>query len=161
MSLISKFPLTNEPKRKNRFLFRFPSQLGIQEYWLSSGSRPSLVQNVVTIPFLNTETYVLGRFNWETITIVFNDGTGPSASQAIMEWVRLGSESVTGRQGYAAGYMKPVELDILDPTGVTIEKWFLPESFLSNVQFGDLSMSDDELLQITATLVFPRAILIY
>ena len=29
-----------------------------------------------------------------------------------MEWVRLHSESVTGRQGYAAGYKKDIELEV-------------------------------------------------
>ena len=60
------------------------------------------------IPFLNTETYVIGRFNWNPISVTFRDPIGPSATQALMEWVRLHSESVTGRQGYAAGYKKDV-----------------------------------------------------
>jgi hypothetical protein len=46
--------------------------------------------------------------------VVFRDPIGPSATQAIMEWVRLHSESITGRQGYAAGYKRPVELEMLD-----------------------------------------------
>jgi hypothetical protein len=42
-----------------------------------------------------------------------------------MEWVRLCAESVTGRMGYAAGYKKNVDLEMLDPTGVVVEKWIL------------------------------------
>jgi hypothetical protein len=42
-----------------------------------------------------------------------------------MEWVRLHAESVTGRMGYAAGYKKDVDLEMLDPTGVAVEKWIL------------------------------------
>ena len=34
--LLMKMPLPYEPKRKNRFLLRFPSELGIQEWWLAS-----------------------------------------------------------------------------------------------------------------------------
>jgi hypothetical protein len=56
--------------------------------------------------FLNTSTYVAGRFNWDPITVKFRDPIGPSASQALMEWIRLCAESVTGRMGYAAGYKK-------------------------------------------------------
>jgi hypothetical protein len=41
-----------------------------------------------------------------------------------MEWVRLHSESISGRQGYAAGYKRPVELEMFDPTGVVIEKCY-------------------------------------
>ncbi len=78
-----------------------------------------------------------------------------------MEWVRLHSESITGRQGYAAGYKKDVELEMLDPTGVVIEKWVLQGTMLTNVGFGELSMDDDSIADITATLRFDRAILLF
>ena len=42
--------------------------------------------------------------------------------QALMEWFRLHAESVSGRMGYASGYKKDIELEMLDPTGVVIEK---------------------------------------
>src|ERR1035437_7106796 len=95
--LLMKMPLPYEPKKKNRWLITFPADLGIQQWWLKSASRPSITQNEVEIEFLNTSTWVIGRFTWETIEVVFRDPIGPSASQAIMEWVRLHSESITGR----------------------------------------------------------------
>ena len=124
-------------------------------------NRPSAKIASVAIPFLNTSTYVAGRFEWEEIKVTFRDPIGPSASQAIMEWVRLHSESITGRQGYAAGYKRPVELEMLDPTGVVVEKWLLDGTMLTNVGFGDLSMDDDAIADITATLRFDRAILLF
>jgi len=159
--LLMKMPLPYEPKKKNRWLITFPSDLGIQQWWLSTASRPSITQNEVEIQFLNTSTWVLGRFTWETIDVVFRDPIGPSATQAIMEWVRLHSESITGRQGYAAGYKRQVDLEMLDPTGVVIEKWTLDGTMLTNVGFGDLDMGDDSIAEVTATLRFDRAILLF
>jgi len=159
--LIVKMPTPYEPKKKNRWLIRFPSELGIQEWWLATAARPTITQNEVKIPFLNTSTWVIGRFEWETIDVTFRDPIGPSAAQAIMEWVRLHSESITGRQGYAAGYKKNVFIEMLDPTGVVIEKWQLMETMCTNVNFGDLSMDDDGIAEITATLRFDRAILLF
>lgn len=159
--LLTRIPLIAEPKRKNRWLMTFPADLGIQQYWLASASRPSIIQNEVEIHFLNTSDWVLGRFTWEPINVTFKDPIGPSASQAIMEWIRLGSESITGRAGYASGYKRPIELEMLDPTGVVVEKWLLVDTMLTNVNFGDLSMDDDGLAEITATLRFPRALLIF
>ncbi len=159
--LLMKMPLPYEPKRKNRWLIRFPSELGIQEWWLASAARPSITQNETEIPFLNTSTFVIGRFTWETIDVVFRDPIGPSAAQAIMEWVRLHSEYITGRQGYAAGYKKTVYIEMLDPTGVIVEKWKLKGTMLKNVRFGDLAMNDDSLAEITGTLRFDRAILLF
>jgi hypothetical protein len=159
--LLMKLPLQYEPKKKNRFILRFPSDLGINEWFLESAARPTINQNIVEIPFLNTSTWVLGRYTWETIEAVFRDPIGPSASQALMEWVRLHSESVTGRQGYAAGYKRDCELEMLDPTGVCVEKWILKNTMLGNVNFGSLAYSDDAIATITATLRFDYAILAY
>jgi len=159
--LIVKMPTPYEPKKKNRWLIRFPSELGIQEWWLASAARPTITQNEVEIPFLNTSTWVIGRFVWETIDVVFRDPVGPSASQAIMEWVRLHSESITGRQGYAAGYKKNVHVEMLDPSGVVIEKWQLQGTMATTVNFGDLAMDDDGIAEITCTLRFDRAILLF
>ena len=152
MSLLNKMPRVYEPKRKNRFLVRFPSDLGIQEWYVESSSRPSITQGATEIQFMNTSTYVLGRYTWDEMQINFRDPIGPSASQAIMEWVRLGSESVTGRQGYAAGYKRDIELEMLDPSGNVVEKWVIVGAFLTNVKFDDLSYSTDDIATITATL---------
>ena len=159
--LLMRMPVPYEPKKQNRFILRFPSPLGIQEWFVKTASRPKFTQEETEIQFLNTSTYVIGRFNWETMDVTFRDPIGPSAAQALMEWVRLHSESVTGRQGYAAGYKKDVELEMLDPTGVVIEKWQLQGTMLTNVNFGDLAMDDDAIADITADLRFDRAILLF
>lgn len=159
--LLIKMPLNYEPLRKNRWLMRFPADLGIQEWWLKSAKRPSIKQNDVSIDFLNTKTHVLGRYEWENIQVTFRDAIGPSTSQALMEWVRLESESATGRQGYAAGYKRDVELEMLDPTGVVVSKWILKNAFLTDVSFGDLDYSSDDVMEINATIVYDYAILAY
>ena len=120
--LLLKMPLNYEPLRKNRWLLRFPADLGIQEWWCQSAKR---------------------------------------ASQAVMEWVRLHSESVTGRQGYAAGYKRDVELEMLDPTGVVVSKWILKNTMCTAADFGDLDYSQDDLATISLTLRFDYAILCY
>ena len=159
--LLMKMPIPYEPKRQNRFILRFPSTLGINEWFVESAARPKITINPVAIPFLNTETYVAGRFTWGTINVKFRDPIGPSASQALMEWVRLCAESVTGRMGSAAGYKKNVDLEMLDPTGVVVEKWILEGTFLSDVNFDSLAYSTDALATISAVLRMDRCILVY
>ena len=159
--LLMKMPIPYEPKRQNRFILRFPSSLGINEWFVESTARPHITITSVPIPFLNTSTYVAGRFEWQTLNVVFRDPIGPSASQALMEWVRLHAESVTGRMGYAAGYKKDIDLEMLDPTGVVVEKWILYGTFLTGVNFGSLAYNTDALADITASLRPDRCVLVY
>ena len=159
--LLMKMPVPYEPKRQNRFIVRFPSTLGINEWYVTSAARPTITITDTEVPFLNTSTYVAGRFTWGTIDVNFKDPIGPSASQALMEWVRLHAESVTGRMGYAAGYKKDVDLEMLDPTGVAVEKWILQGCFLTNVDFDSLGYSEDGLITVNATLRPDRCILVY
>ena len=159
--LLMKMPVPYEPKRQNRFIMRFDSSLGINEWFVETAARPSITIGATEIPFLNTSTYVAGRFKWNPINVKFRDPIGPSASQALMEWVRLCAESVTGRMGYAAGYKKNVNLEMLDPTGVVVEKWILEGSWLSDVNFDSLQYSSDALATISATLRMDRCILVY
>ena len=159
--LLTKMPLTYEPLRKNRWILRFPADLGIQEWTLESAKRPQINQPATEIQFINTSTYVVGRYTWGEINVVFRDPIGPSTSQAIMEWVRLTSESLSGRQGYAIGYKRDLELEMLDPTGAVVQKWILKNCFLTDVDFGDLTYSDDGLATISATIRPDYCILAY
>ena len=158
--LLMKMPIPYEPKRKNRFIMSF-NDLGINEWYVESTSRPSLTINSTPIDFLNTKTYVAGKYEWGEISVTFRDPLGPSATQALMEWVRLHAESVTGRMGYAAGYKRDIFLSLLDPTGVVIEKWVLKNTFLTKVDFQGLSYSEDGLVTIQASLRPDYCVLLY
>ena len=159
--LLSKISTPFEPLRKNRFILRFPSSLGINEWYVTSTSRPTITINSVEVPFLNTSTFVAGRFNWETIDATFKDPIGPSASQALMEWIRLCAESVSGRMGYSSGYKKDIDLELLDPPGAVVQKWRLEGVFITSANFGSLDYSDDAIADISVQLRPDRAILIY
>jgi hypothetical protein len=161
-NLLLQAPIQSEPLKQNRFILRFPSDLGIQAWWVSTANRPKINISKVAIPFLNTEFYVAGRYTWQPLAITFRDPIGPSASQAIMEWIRLHAESLTGRMGYAAGYMRNLELDMLDPNGVTVSKWILVNCMVAdNTDFGQLNYGTDNLAEITLNIQPQYCILAY
>lgn len=159
--LLMKMPIPYEPKRENRWILRFPSSLGINEWYVETTSRPKLTIASTEIQFLNTSTYVAGRFTWGEIPVTFRDPIGPSASQAVMEWIRLCAESVTGRMGYAAGYKKNVDLEMLDPTGVVVEKWILERTMITKSSWDQLNYAQDSLAGIEVTFQMDRCILVY
>lgn len=161
MDILSKIPVDYEPLRKNRFLVRFPSDLGIMEWWVSSASRPTINIGKTEIPFINTSTYVAGRYTWDSISLSLRDPIGPSASQAVMEWVRLHAESVTGRMGYAVGYKRDLIIEMLDPTATCVSQWILKSCQIVDVKFGNLDYKDDEIASIDLTLQPHYCILSY
>lgn len=152
-------PLEYEPKRENRFVLEYPTELGIEAWKVQTAKRPTLVINSVEIPFINESNYVSGRYRWESMDITLIDTIGPSTSQQVMEWARLHAESLTGRMGYKAGSSKSLILKSLDPTGVEVEKWTLEQCILTNVDFGNNDMSSDELQMVTITIQPWRCIL--
>ena len=157
--LIRGIPFDYEPKRENRFFAEFASELGIEVWKVQSFKRPSMAINAVEIPFINEKNYVAGQYSWESMDVTFIDTIGPSTSQQLMEWVRLHAESLTGRMGYAAGYKKNIILKALDPTGVEVEKWFLEQCMITQINFGENNMENDGLQTVSLTLQPWRCIL--
>ena len=49
--LLMKMPIPYEPKRQNRFILRFPSSLGINEWFVESTKRPSIKIGSTEIQF--------------------------------------------------------------------------------------------------------------
>lgn len=145
-------PIQYEPKRNNRFMLEFPTELGIETWFVKTSGRPTYESKETEIPYINTSFWVAGRYTWGTIDIEFLDHIGPSSSQKIMEWVRLHSESLTGRQGYAAGYKKDIFIYDLDPTGIPISKWGIYQAMITKAEFGKNDHADDDLQTVKITI---------
>lgn len=150
--LLIKAPTQFEVLKSNRFLVRFPSDLGILSWWVQECDQPKITQTPTQIPFLNSTNYTLGKYAWEQMTMKLMEPIGPSAGQAVMEWVRLHSESITGRQGYAIAYKRDIWLEKLDPTGASISKWILKECMITGAQFSNMSYKNDDIATIDLTV---------
>ena len=66
----------------------------------------------------------------------------PSGAQAVMEWVRLSHESVTGRDGYSDFYKKDLTINVLGPVGDKVEEWTLKGAFITSADFGEMDWTD-------------------
>lgn len=160
--LLLKAPYKYEPKHQNRWVLRFPTDIGIQEWQLKSVKAPTMELSTVEMKFLNTSAFVNGSYKWSTMDIVVRDFIAPSTSQGLIEWVRLHAESVTGRMGYNVGSAKDLQLDILDPTGVTISQWLIEKAILTgNIAFGDFNYDSDSVSELNFTIQPAKCILLY
>jgi hypothetical protein len=151
-TLLRGTPIQYELKRENRFFLQFPTELNIESWLVHMVKRPEYKSNNVEIPYFNTKFHVIGQYTWSEFEIEFIDPIGPSTSQKLMEWVRLHSESLTGRQGYAAGYKKDLVLVAADPVGFTVEKWVMYQCQIIGADFGNNTYESDGLQKPKLTI---------
>ena len=147
-----------EPKLQNRFLMEID---GIPAYLIKKISRPSVEFGAVVLDHINVKRKIKGKANWADISCDLYDPVTPSGAQAVMEWVRLSHESVTGRDGYSDFYKKDIYIRTLGPVGDVVEEWILKGAYCSNANFGDMSWDSDTPANISMTIVMDYAILNY
>lgn len=145
-----------EPKVQNRFIMYID---GIPAYMIKSTGRPSFNNNPITIDHINQKRYVKGKSEWQPIEITLYDPVVPSAAQAVMEWVRLSHESVTGRNGYADFYKKDVTINVLGPLGDKVEDWTLKGAFVESFNGNNLDWATGDALMMNVTIRMDYCIL--
>jgi len=150
--LLWNIAIEAEPKRVNRFLMIFPSELGIESWIVESTKRPSAKLNSVAINEMNTTNYVIGKKTVESMNITFKDTISSSSTQKIYEWWNLHHEDASGRQGYAAVYKKDIMLTSLDPVGVDVERWLLLQCMITSYDMGENNYGQDGLQMVKITI---------
>ena len=111
-----------EPKQTNRFIMFID---GFPAYQIKGVSAINVTQGSVALNHINVQRYVKGRTVWQPITFTLYDPITPSGAQAVMEWVRLHHESVTGRDGYSDFYKKNLTFNVLGPVGDIVSEWII------------------------------------
>ena len=147
-----------EPKLQNRFLMTID---GIPSYLINKISRPSVTFGEIVLDHINMKRKIKGKANWDNITCDLYDPVTPSGAQAVMEWIRLSHESVTGRDGYSDFYKKQIHIKTLGPVGDVVEEWILKGAYVQNANFGDMDWNSETPANISLTIVMDYAILNY
>ena len=130
-----------EPKVQNRFIMYID---GIPSYIIKKINRPSVDLKEIVVDHINVYRKIKGKAVWGDITCDLYDPITPSGAQAVMEWIRLSHESVTGRDGYSDFYKKDVRINVLGPVGDVVEEWILKGAFVKTANFGDMDWSGGE-----------------
>lgn len=133
-----------EPKVKNRFIMYVD---GIPSYVIKKISPVSVDMGEIKLNHINVYRKIKGRALWSDIEMTLFDPITPSGAQAVMEWVRLHHESVTGRDGYSDFYKKDVTINVLGPVGDIISEWIIKGAFIKSANFGDYSWDEDAAAQ--------------
>ena len=147
-----------EPKTKNRYIMYIE---GIPAYLIKTTGRPTITFEEIELNHINVKRFVKGKGTWETLEVTLYDPVVPSGAQAVMEWVRLSHESVTGRDGYSDFYKKDVDFQLVGPVGDIVEEWKLKGAWIQAANFNDLDFSSSDPVEISVTLRYDYAILEY
>jgi hypothetical protein len=116
---------------------------GVPSYLVKGVGAVSLTQTAVALNHINVQRYVKGKTIWNTIQFTMYESITPSGAQAVMEWVRLGHESVTGRDGYSDFYKKDITFNVIGPVGDIVSEWIIKGAVITEVNFGDYNWDDD------------------
>jgi hypothetical protein len=139
-----------EPKMKNRFIMEID---GIPSYLIKTANRPSIQFETVVLDHINVKRKLKGKGEWQDVEITLYDPIVPSGAQAVMEWVRLHHESVTGRDGYSDFYKKDLTVNVLGPVGDIVSEWIIKGALITEANFGDFNWDTENAAQeITMTV---------
>ena len=138
-----------EPKRKFRWIIEID---GIDAFTAKSASRPTFTTDSIEIGYINTTRYVAGKTKVGTISLTLLDAIDPSASQKVMEWIRLHFDASTGRSAYQNFYKKTIGLKMLGPVLDIVESWTGHGVFITEANFGDLDATSGDPAEIALTL---------
>lgn len=148
-----------EPKVKNRFIMTIDS---MPAFMINKVDPPKFQDATKKIDHINTYFNIRGKRTWQTANITLYDPITPSGAQAVMDWARLGYESVTGRAGYQDMYKKDITLDILGPVGDIVSEWIYKGAFVSSMSPDTLEWSNEgDPANISLVLTYDYAILNY
>ena len=129
-----------EPKQANRFILYMD---GFPSYIIKQISSFNIENGEVILNHINIDRKIKGKSKWSDVTLNLYDPVTPSGAQAVMEWVRLHHESVTGRDGYSDFYKKDLTLNILGPVGDIVSEWVLKGAFIKTATFPEFNWSTE------------------
>ena len=115
-----------EPKKNNRWKLIFPKKFNLPEWVVKATERPSY-------PFNNCK-----------FKVILYDPITPSTTNTLIKLV-------DGNDGIKLKRFK-LKLQMLDPTGVVVEKWKLLDCVLNSIEWNPLDYSDDGISLVTLTI---------
>ena len=138
-----------EPKQQNRFIMYMD---GIPSYMVKGMGAVSVTQGTVELNHINVQRFVKGKTKWDAISLTLFDPITPSGAQAVMEWVRLHHESVTGRDGYSDFYKKDLTFNVIGPVGDIVSEWVVKGAIITTATFGEYNWDNEGAVEIALTI---------
>jgi len=157
-----------DPKRQFRFLVSFGAFEGQDAgtLWMAkTAAKPSFAISAAEHKFLNHTFFYPGSVTWQDVEITLVDPSNPDMAATLSSMVNaggyvgpttLGTYNTISKQS-AARALGQVLVKQLNAAGDPIETWTLYNPWITDLKYGDLDYSGDELTTITVTLKYDWA----
>jgi hypothetical protein len=160
-------------KRKFRFLFEISDITSIYNGTPNFGdvskmmpperaARPSLSIKEIDAVHLNETIYYPGRPEWKPLQVTLFD---VMRTNPIWDWLSKFYDPNTGAYKISSNGIhnlkKVARVYILDGQGNECERWLYYGAFPTEIEFGELDMTDPDMVKVTLTLRYDRAVVSY
>ena len=172
---------SSEPRRAHRFLLNLPNLAAddqrstYQEYLCKTVTKPAYTIGETEHKFMGNTYYYPGAVTWEAVTAQLVNAVDPDGNAILMSALYRAGYMDPNQQGdYFAGEgfgsmgtpnkadaldaLGDVLIRELDGEGLDIGLWELKNPFITNVKFGDLDYSTEDLLNIDITFRYDFAL---
>jgi hypothetical protein len=174
----------SEPKRQHRFLLQMP-MLGVDrennnepksayvQYLAKTVSKPAYTLGVTEHKFLGNTFHYPGAVTWDEVSATIVNSVEPNGDEMLYRalyqagYYDPSDQSAyfldnTGKPGtpnkaFSQRALGLVEIIELNGAGEQIDSWLLNNAFITNVKFGDLDYSGEELLNVEMTFRYDWA----
>jgi hypothetical protein len=146
-----------EPTRKHRFRVELG---GVVLWWAKSVTKPSFDISTNRYTAINHSIEYPGILTWNDVTLTIVD-VGKKTKELYDKLKDMGysapGSTTDGFGGIEKGDKSDLKIYQMDASGKTIEEWTLNKFTIKTVNFGDLSYSDDELVEMSMTIAYDWA----
>lgn len=168
-----------EPKRNYRWVVVFNSNLGTTPqgltYALKKVDKPKAKIAETTHKYLNHFFYYPGRLEWEAINMTFASLSGEDDTTRLLNNITALSGygvpsgrpdagprdlATLGKRKFNAALGNSIIIRQLDADGNYIEQWSLANPFFTNITYGTLDYSNEDVTEISTTVRYDWAALL-
>ena len=159
---------TKDPKRNYRFRVIFPGldADGSGVIWYAKTvSKPQVTVGETEHKYLGHTYYFPGSVEWSKVTLTLVDPVSPGVTAQMNALLVAAGYKVPGKpdnletlsKAKAASSIGTVQIIQIDAEGNALETWELNNSFITNLQFGDLDYGNEDLTELTMELRYDWA----
>ena len=151
-----------EPQRKYNFLLEvgldFPSDAELLQLSLGDGALPQESNDEIELPWVNEYRYVAGKTRFQQSTWRFKDYVDKNTASVISRWRQTVYDPERGSVGLARNYKRIGSVRMFAPDGSSERVWEYKGLWPQSVNYGDLSMGDNDIVMIEVTFRYDKAV---